>query len=179
MKTYLKALLFTLPICLAGCSTIGDNLSSLIPGAGGVPSKLTPPTGKPVLTLQAKGVQVFRCTVDSKGPYYRFERPDATLYEGSEKVGTLSGPMSAISYKDGSSIISTRVSAWANPSDPKKDLVLALLSAVPNDKPGVLEGVRYIQRLDTKGGIPQSNCSQTEAGKLLKVPFTAEFVFWK
>ena len=177
MKNYLKVLLITSSLCLAGCSTIGDNISALIPGSSAVSKKLTPPGGKPVLTLQAKGV--FRCTVDAKGPYYRFERPDATLYDGSEKVGTLSGPMSAISYKDGSSIISTRVIAWSNPSNPQKDLVLALLSAVPNDKAGAMKDVRYIQRLNTQGGLPQSNCSSAEAGKLLKVPFSAEFVFWK
>lgn len=182
MKNSFKTLLLISFLCLAGCSTVGENLNKFVSGIGqsdAVPRKLVPPSGTPVLTLQAKGVQVFRCTVDSQGPYYRFERPEADLYAGSEKVGTLSGPMSAISYKDGSSLISTRVQAWAHSSDPKKDLVLALMSAVPNDKAGELQGIHYVQRLHTKGGLPQSNCAASEAGKLLKVPFTAEYVFWK
>ena len=44
----------------------------------------------------------------------------------------------------------------------------------------VFNGVKYIQRLKPEGGMPNSSgCTPSEAGKLLKVPFSAEYVFWK
>ncbi len=182
MGKIFKVLTLASVIALAGCSAplqkIGEKLG--ISTESAVSKKLTPPSGNAFMTLNAKGYQIFRCTVDTKGPYYRFERPEASLYDSSgQEVAKLLGPMSAITANDGSSIISTKVKTWANSSDPQKDLILALLVAYPNDTPGMLNGVKYIQRLNTKGGLPQSSCQPQNAGKLLKVPFRAEFVFWK
>lgn len=66
-----------------------------------------------------------------------------------------------------------------NPSNPEKDLKLALYRCVADPGKGTLNGVKFVQRLKTSGGQPQSSCSPNEVGKLLKVPFKAEFVFWK
>ncbi len=94
-------------------------------------------------------------------------------------VAELSGPMQAFDHSDGSRIISSHITAWVNPANPAVDNKLALLQAVSDDREGVFKGVRYIQRLDTVGGMPQGSCTQPDNGKLQKVPFSAKFVFWK
>lgn len=154
------------------------------PGSTPDLAKITPKTGTPTLTLSAKGNQIFRCTVDSKGGYWKAERPDATLYDAQGKqVGTLSGPMSAFDSIDGSRIISSQLIAWADPEDPKTTLKYALFKAFSDPGSGMFDNVRYIQRLNPHGGMPSaeqySKCNDTTKGRLLKVPFTADFVFWK
>ena len=73
-----------------------------------------------------------------------------------------------------------RDSAWADPANPQKDNKYALMKAVSDPGTGVFNGVKYIQRLKPEGGMPNSSgCTPSEAGKLLKVPFSAEYVFWK
>lgn len=143
--------------------------------------KLTPKSGKPFLTLNGSGVQVFRCSADSKGAYWRFEQPQAKLTNKSgETVAELSGPMSAFEHEDGSRIISTHIIAWADPANPKIDNKYALMKAVSDPGSGVFNGVQFVQRLNPKGGMPNdASCSQQTLGKLLKVPFSAEYVFWK
>ena len=152
------------------------------PGTSHAPSAdvLSPKSGSPFLTLDAKGYQYFRCTVDARGGYWKFERPEAKLTNSAgETVAELSGPMQAFDHSDGSRIISSHITAWVNPANPAVDNKLALLQAVSDDREGVFKGVRYIQRLDTVGGMPQGSCTQPDNGKLQKVPFSAKFVFWK
>lgn len=172
------ALLTASALVLAGCSSINTALNT-----SKQPSleKLTPPSGQAFLTLEGSGVQIFRCASDAKGSYWRFEQPQAKLKDTSgEVVAELSGPMSAFEYKDGSRIISSHIIAWADPANPQKDNKYALMKAVSDPGSGVFNGVRYIQRLKPVGGMPNSSgCNSAETGKLLKVPFSAEYVFWK
>jgi hypothetical protein len=36
-----------------------------------------------------------------------------------------------------------------------------------------------VQRTHTKGGMPPASCAARERNQLLRVPFTAEFMFYK
>lgn len=143
-------------------------------------SKLTPPEGQPFLTLEAKGNQIFRCTRDTQGAYWKIERPQASLFNKSgEKVAEHEGPMQAFQHQDGSRILSTKIERWVNPANPKKDLKYALLSAVSDPGTGTFNNVKYVQRIDCVGGMPLDGCKPDEAGKIKKVPFTATYIFWK
>lgn len=178
MNRLLIALWGACAMALVGCGSINTALNT-----SKQPSleKLTPPSGQPFLTLQGSGIQVFRCVSDAKGSYWRFEQPQAQLKNSSgEVVAELSGPMSAFEHKDGSRIISSHIIAWADASNPQKDNKYALMKSVSDPGSGVFNGVKYIQRLNPERGMPNSNgCTPSEAGKLLKVPFSAEYVFWK
>lgn len=177
-KRLLIALTGACAAALVGCSSINTALNtSKQPPL----EKLTPPSGQAFLTLEGSGIQVFRCAADSKGSYWRFEQPQAKLKDkNGEVVAELSGPMNAFEYKDGSRIISSHIIAWVDPANPQKDNKYALMKAVSDPGTGVFNGVKYIQRLKPEGGMPNSNgCTPSEAGKLLKVPFSAEYVFWK
>ncbi len=173
--------LVTFIVISSGCSRLTDlGFISKSPDT----AKITPPSGSPFLTLTAKGEEVFRCTVDSKGGYWRAERPNATLYDSKgNKVGTLSGPMSAFDCQDGSRIISSQLIAWADPENPKTTMKYALFKAFSDPGDGLFNDVRYIQRINPHGGMPsleqQSKCTTATRGRLLKIPFSADFVFWK
>ena len=141
--------------------------------------KLTPPTGKPILTPAGKGRPGFQMYSGLKGPYYRFERPDAALYEGSEK---------SVLCLVRCPLFLTRTALRLSQHEYPLGLIRLILkrsSFSPsfqlsrNDKPGALEGVRYIQEVGHKGRHSTVKLFPNRSGKLLKVPFTAEFVFWK
>ena len=115
------ALLAASALVLAGCSSINTALNT-----SKQPSmeKLTPPSGQPFLTLEGKGIQIFRCAADTKGSYWHFEQPQAKLKDKSgEVVAELSGPMSAFEYKDGSRIISAYDVVSGLFPDKQKDFV--------------------------------------------------------
>lgn len=176
-RTALPILFALSAFILTGCGTfnLGQKLG-LEPDL----SKIQPPSGKPILTLEGEGVQVFRCAADAKGTYWRFEQPQANLFDKhGELLVKHSGPMQAFEHIDGSEILSCRITSWVNPSNPEKDLKLALYRCVADPGKSTLNGVKYVQRQKTSGGQPQGSCSQNEVGNLLKVPFKAEFVFWK
>ena len=59
------------------------------------------------------------------------------------------------------------------------ELSEALFVTQSGTAPGVFHGVRYVQRVNTHGGMPKSRCVEAQKDKYLRIPFTAEFVFYK
>ena len=56
------------------------------------------------------------------------------------------------------------------------------LSADPDETaPGLLVNTTFIQRVATTGGLPPAaaDCNTKKAGKKEKVPYTADYYFWK
>ena len=54
-----------------------------------------------------------------------------------------------------------------------------LLMSAKSFGKGALGGVSYIQRVDTRGGMPPAGCSAGQANRLLRVDFSADFVFYR
>ncbi len=164
-------------LALAGCSTISKYMPSSMqpmmekfkePAQPSIPAKLVPKEGQPFLTLKGEGAQVFRCTKDSKGTYYKAERPEVNLFNSDgEQVGQLSGPMSSFAAMDGSNIVSARIVAYSTAADPTTDMVWALMKAYSDPGEGTFNDVTYIQRLNTHGGLPLQECVPADEGKLL------------
>ncbi len=94
-------------------------------------------------------------------------------------MAELSGPMSSFEHVDGSKIISAKVIEYAEPKDSSKDILLVLMKAYSDPGDGAFNNVTYIQRLNPKGGMPSKGCTESENGKLLEVPFSADYIFWK
>jgi len=44
---------------------------------------------------------------------------------------------------------------------------------------GALGGVSYVQRVNTRGGMPPPACGADQSNRLLRVDFTADFVFYR
>ena len=84
-----------------------------------------------------------------------------------------SGPTWELS--DGS-LVTGKVIARAPGATPK-DVPWLKLEAASHRGTGELGGVTVIQRLNTKGGAMEGDCSA--AGALLSVPYSSEYVFLK
>lgn len=180
--TFRAALIASSCLLLTACSTFEGTSEPKGPESATdvVPLSLVPAKGKPFLTLFGSGIQTFRCVKDARGFFWKFENTQAALKdETGNPAAQISGPMHAIDHLDGSRIISTRIFSWVSSSQNPGDNKNLLMEAVADDKPGALERVLYVQRLKSSGGIPTQECGPAQLNKFIKVPFKADYVFWK
>jgi hypothetical protein len=57
---------------------------------------------------------------------------------------------------------------------------MQLVKAEPAMGKGMMEGITYIQRVNTKGGVaPADACSAANAGAKMTVPYQADYVFYR
>jgi hypothetical protein len=142
-----------------------------------VPASLTPGEATHVVAaLKASGTQIYTCKRDaSNNLSWAFKAPSAELYDAS---GTLivthsAGPSWAAA--DGSRITGAVLQQAPN-TDQAGSIPLLLLRASNAGGPGLLSTVRYVQRLDTHGGVaPSGPC--TQEGQEGRSPYIAEYVF--
>jgi hypothetical protein len=135
-----------------------------------------PDTVEPVLRLQGRGVQVFRCEPRGTGYAWVFRLPEADLVDGAGKAVIRHGANFSFEHADGSRLLAT-VLDFDEPSDPN-NLRWLLLSARSFGQ-GALTGVVYVQRVNTVGGMPPTRCAPAQQNRLLRVDFSADFVFYK
>lgn len=140
-------------------------------------SLIDPPSeAKEVLRLEASGEQVFRCARDSQGWYWKFQSPNAYLFDPiTNQAVAKHGYNFAFVHNDGSALSARIKHVEPNPGH----LSEALFATRSNANDGVFHGVRYVQRLNTQGGLPKSRCVEAQKEQYLRVPFTADFVFYK
>jgi len=154
------------------------------PDVSAVSTALEVPEGNKVhFHANAVGVQIYTATVSPT---------DATKF-----VWTFTGPEAVLSDNDGNVVGShyayagpTRP-AWESPSgslvvgarqagataDPTA-IPWLRLGAVSTEGPGIFEGTTYIQRVNTTGGLAPAT-APTQAGQEVKVPYTAEYFFYR
>jgi hypothetical protein len=140
-----------------------------------VPEAIAAPGQTPVVTVHAQGAQVYDCKADAAGKLaWQFREPVATLIEDGKTVGRhYAGPTWEMA--DGSAVVA-KVAARA-PGATAEDIPLLKLEVISQRGSGQLAGVTTIQRLETEGGAVQGPCE--EAGALLSVPYTADYVFYR
>lgn len=130
--------------------------------------------------LTADGVLVYQCqamAVDPSSYTWLFVAPDATLYEDTRSIGILQTPNLWESLSDRSS-----VSGTARTTQPAGagNLPWVLYRAQPLAASGMFAGVTSIQRVNTSGGTaPPGGCGEDSEGEEARVPFTADFYFYK
>ncbi len=169
----MKRLLSVIPVVLilALSSTVNvaaaDDQSKL-------PAELTVEAGyQRVLESIGRGVQIYDC-VDAA---WKFREPAAGIFDKR------SGEVTAIHYagptwesiRDGSKVVAA-VKARRDAPTPQSDIQWLLLQATSNNGPGVFGNVKYIQRLDTDGGVAPAGACAT--GQSVSVPYKAMYVFW-
>jgi len=116
---------------------------------------------------------------DAMGQFeWAFVAPAATLYDMQKKtVGRYYGGPTWES-NDGSKLTGKQVAVAPSPNP--DSIPLQLVKAEPAMGNGVLSGVTYIQRLDTKAGVaPASACNAAVKGKQEKVAYEARYVFYR
>ena len=146
-----------------------------------VPDAVKVPEGHKIM-LETVGVGeiTYECRDKANMPgqtEWVFVGPKAVLNDRSGKaVGDYFGPPATWQAKDGSKVTGTQL---AVAPAAKADLPYQLVKANPAEGKGAMQGVSYIQRLATKGGVaPASGCTAQSKGTQQVVKYQADYVFW-
>lgn len=171
---------------LVGCASVQEpapGTSRAAPTTVAAPrlglfSSIKVPTDRePVLALTGKGVQIFRCEKRDNAMSWVFRQPEAELIDpASGKVIGRHGASFSFEHVDGSRLIGTLAAYDDAPQS--SDLRWLLLNTRSYNR-GAFDGVTQVQRLNTRGGMPPKICEATASGQLLRVDFSAEFVFYR
>jgi len=165
---------FAATMLLAAAST---TFSSSV-AAQQVPKELQPPANEQLhIQVHAKGDQVYACKGDAGQFTWALKAPDAQLFdkEGKAFGKHFAGPSWEAS--DGSRVTGKAV---ANAPSPDADSIPWLLvNIVSHDGSGVLSKATTIQRLNTKGGkAPATGCDASHVGQEVRVPYSADYLFY-
>lgn len=135
-----------------------------------------PDTVAPTIRLAARGVQVFRCEARPNGYTWVFRLPEADLFDDNGKAVARHGANFSFEHADGSRVLGTVVEFDDAPN--ARDLRWLLLSARSFGE-GALGGVTHVQRVNTAGGMPPARCEPSQQNRLLRVDFSADFIFYR
>jgi hypothetical protein len=141
-----------------------------------VPAEIQVPAGqKVVLDVVGKGVQIYDC--DRTTLVWTFREPAAVLYgHRGRPVGIhFAGP--TFESFDGSSVLGM-LDGRADAPDPERDIPWLRLKAVSTQGDGVLAGVDFIQRLETRGGVAPAGACDPASDATVAVPYRARYVFY-
>lgn len=107
-----------------------------------------------------------------------FVGPDAKLQTRSGAViGKYWGPPATWENNDGSKVTATQVAVAVAGAG---NIPLQLVKANPATGMGAMQGVTYIQRVATKGGVaPSMPCRAENLGRKQIVQYQADYIFWK
>jgi len=149
--------------------------------AATLPEALKTPANE-ILSLEtrATGVQIYTCSARRDDPYkyeWTLSAPEAELRDASGKrIGRhYAGP--TWESDDGSKVIG-EVKGRDNGPDASA-IPWLLLVAKSNSGNGVFAKTTSIQRLDTFGGkAPAEGCGESQAGRQMRVPYTATYLFF-
>ena len=129
-----------------------------------------------MLRLAARGVQVFRCEKRDGRGVWVFRQPDAELLDAAGKVVGRHGANFSFEHVDGSRLVATLA---AHDEAPKPTDLRWLLMTTRSFGKGAFDGVTHVQRINTSGGMPPASCGAAQAGRVLRVDFTSDFVFYR
>jgi hypothetical protein len=106
-----------------------------------------------------------------------FVGPDAALNDRSGKrIGKYYGPPATWEAMDGSKITGAQVAV--SPAN-AGSIPLQLVKANPAMGSGAMQGVSYIQRVATQGGVaPSAACGVSSMGQKQIVKYQADYIFW-
>jgi hypothetical protein len=146
-----------------------------------IPAEIQAPKDqKLILRSPAQGVQIYTCKAsleDANQFVWTFKAPEAVLQNPQRAmIGShYAGPTWLL--RDRSKVVGT-VTARFTPTNPN-DIPLLLLKATPDNTPGLLQNVTWIQRLKTKGGqAPKTGCNRETENKEFRSFYTADYYFY-
>jgi Protein of unknown function (DUF3455) len=123
----------------------------------------------------ATGVQIYVCRVKGGANEWAFKAPEAKLVdaEGRPFAKHYAGP--TWEAADGSKAVGK---VLANEPAPKAGAIPWLLLSAESSGSGELADVRFVQRVDTSGGVaPSGGCPTVGAEQ--RVEYTADYIFYK
>ena len=179
IKTALAtAAVLALTACASGTGTPAQPAYS----QSALPTALQVPAGHRV-AMETVGVGqiTYECRAkkDAAGQFeWVFAGPDARLLDrGGRQVGRYYGPPATWESMDGSMLTARQLAVAPGGSG---NIPMQLVQANPAMGMGAMQGVTYIQRVATQGGVaPASACGATNVGARQIVNYQADYIFWK
>jgi hypothetical protein len=148
-------------------------MPALADQAPDVPAALVVSDGKVAFHAYAAGVQIYRWS----GTAWTFVAPEAALYADAGDHGEVAIHYAGPTWESesGSKVVGARVDGVT--VDPTA-IQWLLLRAVSTEGPGIFHRVTYIQRINTTGGLAPATPGNA-VGDVVRVPYTAEYVFYR
>ena len=144
-----------------------------------IPDAIKVPAGNsPILSVHAKGDQIYQCSVNSGVYSWQLQAPDAKLFDNEGHIvgNHYSGPV--WEYKEGSRVVGQVVSKID--MDPDSSISWLLVKVVAHKGKGLFSEVSFINRINTHGGLkPASGCDSNHVGAEKRVPYTADYIFYE
>jgi hypothetical protein len=182
MRVTTPATALLVAAALAACSSAPRTSAAPPFSQDGLPDAVKVPAGhRVVLETVGVGEITYECRAKA-GAAGQFEwvfvGPQADLNSrGGAKLGTYFGPPATWASSDGSRITGTQVAVA--PAAPGS-IPLQLVKANPASGPGAMNGMAYIQRVATRGGVaPALACDGAATGRKEVVKYQADYIFWK
>ena len=134
-----------------------------------------PSDAEVVATTIASGVQIYTCEFDDSHRLgWVFKSPLATLYDNDGQVAFHHAEGPSWQAADGSKIVGSVLSKV--PSATPDSIPQLLLQTKNVAGSGILAGIRYVQRVDTVGGLaPAKGC--TGEHQIGQSPYLARYIF--
>ncbi len=147
-----------------------------------LPAPVMVPAGNKV-AMETVGVGeiTYECRIKANMPgqyEWVFVGPDAKLMDRSGKVvGKYYGPPATWESMDGSKLTATQIAVAPAMAG---SIPYQLVKGNPAMGTGSMQGVTYIQRVATKGGVaPAAACDAASMGKKQIVQYQADYIFYK
>ncbi len=165
---------------LAACTGMGSQ--PMLYSQASLPDTVKVPAGNAVaMQTVGAGDITYECRVKAAMPgqfEWVFVGPDAKLTDRAGKqVGKYYGPPATWESMDGSKLTATQVAVAPNGA---ANIPYQLVKANPAMGSGAMQGVTYIQRVATQGGVaPTMPCAAASVGQKQVVKYQADYIFYK
>jgi hypothetical protein len=154
-------------------------LPSMVCAEVSIPDAIKVPAGHgPVLSVHAKGDQIYQCSLNGGVYSWQLQAPDARLFDMQGHIvgNHYSGPV--WEYKEGSRVVGQVVSKID--IDPDTSISWLLVKVIAHKGKGLFSEVSFINRINTHGGLsPQPGCDSNHLGGEKRVPYTADYIFYE
>ena len=163
---------------LAACSGMGPMGAS----APDVPAAIAVPAGNKVaFTLKGSGLLNYECRAkaDATGTFdWALVSPDAALKDRSDAlVGKYYGGPTW-EHADGSKVTGKQLAVVPAPTP--GNIPWQLVQATPTTGSMTMNGITYIQRVNTSAGVaPSDPCTAATVSAKKQVRYSADYVFYK
>ena len=167
-------------IALSACAT---NMSAPMYSQAALPDAVKVPAGNKV-AMETVGVGeiTYECRAkkDMAGQFeWVFVGPDAKLMDRAGKqVGRYYGPPATWESMDGSKFTGAQVAVAPAPGT--GNIPLQLVKANPATGTGAMQGVTFVQRVATMGGVaPAAACAAGNVGAKQIVKYQSDYILYK
>jgi hypothetical protein len=154
------------------------NACGLVAAQTTVPQSIQPPPGSLLkLQVQAIGEQIYLCTFSEGQFQWQLKAPEAALFDAENRqIGRhYAGP--TWEYRDGSRITGKVLQKIDAPQ--QNAIPWLLVEILQHHGTGLFAGIRYINRIDTQGGLPPTkSCDANHIGSEKHTPYRAKYYFY-